>query len=180
MTVRTIPTSIEGLISLSTQCIAGVTALGALINIKQNDLAAITADHYDLVGPPGTDPATAGKRGVLNQKRLAFLAAQTARQVAIPAGRHYNERALDHLKGYLGRRWNPRWQAAGFANGSLALPRDPLPLLLQFRAYFSANPAHEHADNGVTAVQANARAVAIEQAVGAEAAAAVVRHDARI
>jgi hypothetical protein len=177
--VHQVPKPLEGVISVSAQCIIGANALAAELHIKQNDGPAIAAARYDLVGAPGTDPATAGKQGQLNQKRLAFLAAQTARQNAVAAGREYNERAIDTLKGYLGRRWNPRWQAAGFTGGSLAQPRDPLPMLLQFRAYFSANAAHENAANNVTAARANTLALDIEQKVNAEAVASVARDDAR-
>jgi hypothetical protein len=152
-----------------------VTDLADDLVIKQNDPDAVTTDYYDYVGAPGTDPATAGKRGQLNQKRLALIAAQAIRRNAIQAGRDYNARALDHLKGYLGRTWNPNWTAVGFTGGSLRLPHDPKPLLLKFRAYFSLNAAHELPANNVTAAQANTLALAIEAALLAEGAAVQAR-----
>jgi hypothetical protein len=82
---------------------------------------------------------------------------------------------VDHLKGYLGRSWNNRWVAAGFTSGSLQLPKDPKSLLLEFRAYFALNAAHESASNGVTAAQANTLAAAIDAALLAEAQANTAR-----
>jgi hypothetical protein len=177
--VHQVPRPLEGVISVSAQCIIGANALAAELDIKQNDGPAIAAARLDLVGAPGSDPATAGKQGQLNQKRLAFLSAQTARQIAVAAGREYNERAIDTLKGYLGRRWNPHCAAAGFTGGSLALPRNPLSLLLQFRAYFSVNATHENPANNVTAARAHTLPTALEQAVDAEAATGIARDDAR-
>jgi hypothetical protein len=163
------------LLSLSTQCVAGATALGAELDLQTNDALAVSTDQYDYVGAPGTDPATAGKRGQLNQKRQAVQAAQAARRNAINAARSYNERALDHLKSYLGRSWNNRWVAAGFTGGSLQLPYNPKSLLLEFRAYFALNAAHESPSNGATAAQANTLALAIDAAVLAEAQAVIAR-----
>jgi hypothetical protein len=175
MSVRVIPFAETPFVALSTQCVAGAIALGAELDLQTNDAASVSANHYDYVGAPGTDPATAGKRGQLNQKRQALQAAQAVRRNAINAGRSYNERAVDHLKGYLGRSWNNRWVGAGFTGGSLQLPKDPKSLLLEFRAYFALNTAHESASNGVTAAQANTLALAIDAAVLAEAQANTAR-----
>src|SRR5688572_10001265 len=117
--IRIIPQSSEGLIDLANQCHAGVIALAVELNLKQNDPLAFATDLYDLVGASGTDPETAGKQGALNISRRIFLAALTARKQAIEAGRAFNVRAVDHLKGYLGRHWNPQLQTAGFTGGSL-------------------------------------------------------------
>jgi hypothetical protein len=97
----------------------------------------------------------------------------------VVAGRKFNERAIDHLKSYLGRRWNVQWHAAGFTSGSLALPRDPLPLLLELRAYFSLNAEQEVASTGVTAAQADALAAAINQTIYDELMAGAARGEAR-
>src|SRR4030095_1655632 len=134
MSVRVIPFAETPFVALSTQCVAGATALGAELDLQTNNAATVSADQYDYVGAPGTDPAPAWKRGTLNQKRQALQVAQAIRRNAINAGRSYNERAVDHLKGYLGRSWNNRWVAAGFTSGSLQLPNDPKSLLLEFRA----------------------------------------------
>jgi hypothetical protein len=175
MTVRVLPNNEGGFVALTTQCVAGATALEAELDLKQNTAATVSADHYDYVGAPGTDPATAGKRGQLNQKRHAVQAAQAARRDAINAARKYNEHALDHLKSYLGRSWNNRWATAGFTNGSLRLPYDPRSLLLEFRAYFALNAVHQSPSNGVTATQANLLALAIDATVLAESQANTAR-----
>jgi hypothetical protein len=162
-------------VSVAGQCATAVTSLAAVLNVKQNDPDTVTTEYYDYVGQPGTDPLTAGKRGQLDQKRKALIAAQTIRRNATQAGRDYNARALDHLKGYLGRRWNPDWTGAGFTGGSLALPYDPKPLLLKFRAYFALNTTHELPATNVTAAQANTLMLAIEAALLAENAATQAR-----
>ena len=175
MTVQVVPRDRDGVVAVCAQSAAAVTALAVTLNIKQNDPIAFTTDYYDYVGAPGTDPATAGKRGQLNQKRQALIAAQATRRNALQAGRDFNARALDHLKGFLGRRWNTRWVAAGFTGGSLELPHNPVSLLLEFRAYFAMNTPHELAVNGVTAAQANTLALAIEAALLTEGVATQAR-----
>jgi len=97
----------------------------------------------------------------------------------VAAGRKFNERAIDHLKSYLGRRWNVRWHGASFTSGSLALPKDPLSLLLELRAYLSLNPEQEVASTGVTAAQADALAAAINQTIYDELMAGAARGEAR-
>jgi hypothetical protein len=169
------PKNRDGVVSLAGQCASAVTDLADELELKQNDLTAVTTDYYDYVGQPGSDPLTAGKRGQLDQKRQALIAAQTIRRNATQAGRDYNARALNHLKGYLGYKWNPRWTAVGFTGGSLALPYDPKPLLLKFRAYFALNATHQLAANGVTAAEANTLVLAIETAVLGDAAATQAR-----
>jgi hypothetical protein len=175
MTVQVVPKDETGFIALCAQCAGAVTAYAAILHIEQNDPVAFTTDYYDYVGLPGTDPATAGKRGQLNQKRLALLAAQAIRRNAIQAGRDFNARAIDHLKGYLGRSWNTHWVAAGFSEGTLRQPRNPVSLLLELRAYLAMNTAHELPANGVTATQANALELAITAAVLAEGDATTAR-----
>lgn len=178
MTIRIVPKDTESLIDLATQCHAGVLALAVELNLKQNDPLAFALDLYDLVGEPGADPETAGRQGALNISRRVFLAAQTARRLAFDAGRAFNARAVDHLKGYFGRRWNPLWQTAGFTGGSLIQPYQPLTRMLEFRAYFAANPAHESAGLNLTAAEANRLIVNLGAARDAEAAADIARSDA--
>lgn len=175
MTVQIVPKSIDGVVALSAPCATAVAAFAVTLNIKQNTPTAFTTDYYDFVGEPGTDPLTAGKRGQLNQMRQGLITARATRRNAIQAGRDFNARALDHLKGFLGRTWNPRWVAAGFTGGSLRLPYDPMSLLLEFRAYFAVNTPQELLTNAVTAAQANTLATAINTAVLAEGTATQAR-----
>lgn len=57
--------------------------------------------------------------------------------------RAFAAKAIGVLKNFLGSQWNSAWAAAGFSGGSLAIPDDPLPLLGELRAYFTAHPAQE-------------------------------------
>jgi len=175
MLVQITPRDETGVVALSARCASAVTAHAAALLIKQNDPDAVTTDYYDYVGAPGTDPATAGKRGQLNQKRLAVIVAQAIRRNAIQAGRDFNARAVDHLKGYLGRSWTTHWVAAGFSEGTLRQPGNPVSLLLELRAYLAVNTAHEVPANSVTAAQANTLALAIDAAELAEGKAAEAR-----
>jgi hypothetical protein len=160
-------------------CVDASRDLAAEVDLKQNPSPAIAANLYDYAGLPGTDPATAGKQGAFNQKRIAVTNAVDARRAAVQQGRDFNAKAVNHLKTFLGFRWNPRWQAVGFNNGSIALPYDPLPLLLKVRPYFIANAAHELASENITAAQANALSLAINAAFNAESTAAAARDRAR-
>jgi hypothetical protein len=152
-----------GVILLAAPALAGASAHGAVLNITHNDAPKISADYYDLVGQPGAG-LSAGKQGQLNQKRIAVTDAQSLRREKIAAGLLFCGNAVDHLKESLGRTWNPRWQAAGFTRGSLAMPTNPLPLLFDLRAYFLANAAQELPAKDLTAADADVLATAIENA----------------
>ncbi len=74
------------------------------------------------------------------------------------------------LKPRLGNQWNSQWQNAGFTHHSLAIPDNPLTLLQQLSAYFTANPSQEVANLtptiSATAAACSAAALAITQASG--------------
>jgi hypothetical protein len=163
MTTRTIPRAIEDLIQLAVRALAGLLGIGVTVDIQQNTAAKMSADLYDLTGEPGAGP-NAGKQGQLNLKRAAVTAAETARRTAIANGLKFCADGIDALKSHLGRRWNPQWQAVGFTQGSLRLPRHPLALLLQLRNYFRTHAAHEISAKEITAAKADALATAVEQA----------------
>jgi hypothetical protein len=177
--VYSIPRTIPGTKSLGSKCAAAAAEHEEEVGLKQNRASVIATEFYDLVGEPNTDAATAGKEAMLNQARHAELKAAQIRREAVAAGRKFNERAIDHLKAHLGRRWNPRWQGAGFTRGSLALPKDPFSLLLELRAYFSLNAEEEVASTGVTAARADELAAAISKAIMDELMAAAARGEAR-
>jgi hypothetical protein len=100
--------------------------------------------------------ASGGAQGALNEQRLVLVDARKSRDEAVSEARSFCANGIDGLKARLGRRWNMRWQAAGFTQGSLAIPRDPIRVLIDLRSYYAANPGHEHADLGLTAVRADA------------------------
>ena len=72
--------------------------------------------------------------------------------------------AVNLLKNYLGNQWNSQWQGAGFVNGSLAIPDDPVPLLGTLRAYFVAHPGHENSQLEISAADCAARLLAVSNA----------------
>jgi hypothetical protein len=179
MTTTHVPPSNDRLVVLGHLCVAAASDLADEVELKQNTSPAVSADLYDFVGQPGTDPATAGKQGAFNQARTAVTNAANARRVAVQAGREFNARAVNHLKLYLGRRWNPLWQSIGFTNGSIELPHDPMPLLLKLRPHFIANPSHELAAEQITAAKANTLAIAINVVFNAESVAVAARDSTR-
>jgi len=179
MTTTHVPQSNDDLVVLGHHCVAAASDLAAEVDLKQNTSPAIAANLYGFVGLPGTDPATAGKQGAFNQRRIEVTAAANLRRAAVQQGRDFNAKAVDHLRTYLGRRWNPRWQSIGFTNGSIALPNVPMPLLLKLRAHLIANPAHELTAEDISATEANTLAIAINAAFNAETAAVAARNNAR-
>jgi hypothetical protein len=179
-TVSFVPKPNDNLVVLANQIVPAAAELEVELDIKQNTSPVIAASLYDFVGLPGTDPATAGKQGAFNQSRIAVTNAAEARRVAVQQGREFNAKAVNHLKTYLGRRWNPLWQSVGFTNGSIALPRDPMPLLLKLRPHLIANPTHELASEQITAARANALTIAINAAFNTESTAVAARDNARI
>lgn len=121
MTVRIIPLGFDSTVALSATCRTALAALEVVLNIKQNNLAALTADHNDFIGSLGNEPAaiaTGGKQDALNEARKAVLSARIPRRAAVEAGRVFNGRAVDYLKGFLGRTWNPQWVVLGLTSGS--------------------------------------------------------------
>jgi hypothetical protein len=176
MTVRIVPFSQGGVVSLAEQALPALLA-NTVSNVTHNNAGAVATDLYDLVGQPGAG-LSAGKQGQLNLKRDAHNAAITARRDAIADANSFNGDAIDLLKRHLGRTWNPRWQAAGFTRGTLRLPSDPLPLLLELRGYFVTHPAHENPATQITAVKADALAAAINDAVHDESVARTARNTA--
>src|SRR5688572_3681781 len=172
-----VPLVREEIIALAIRALGGAQVLGVLLGLLRHTAAGISTDLYDLIGEPA--PGTnAGKQAALNAARAAVVAVRATRRNAIAAGRKFCADAIDNLKPHLGRSWSPSWVAAGFSTGSLALPRNPLPMLVELRAYFQAHADHEDIADGVTAAQADARVSAIQSAVQALDAAKSNRADA--
>jgi hypothetical protein len=177
MTVRYVPRDQDGVISLAQVVLPGLQSIGEIVGIAHNDASAVATDLYDLIGQPGAG-LSAGKQGQLNLKRDAYNAAINLRRAAVAAARKFNGDAIDLLKGHLGRTWNTRWQAAGFTRGTLRLPNDPLPLLVELRGYFVLHAAHENAATQITATRADALAAAVNDAVHDENVARTERNTA--
>jgi len=158
-----VPAGVDPVISLGTKTLAGALSVGDAVGLEQNPAAKIQLDLYDLSGDPAT-PLVPGKQAKYVAQKLAVKAANDAARAAVHNGREYCRLAIGVLKPTLGNRWNTQWNAAGFAVPSLAIPNDPVPMLIRFREYFNANPAREVAVLNVTAARAQLRVTEIQQA----------------
>jgi hypothetical protein len=174
MTINNIPKAINPTISLGVKALEGAINVGDEIDLSQNAAPKITVDLFDLIGDPAT-PAIPGKHARYTAQVVAVADAYAAVRVAVGAGREYCRLAIGVLKSVLGTRWNTQWQAAGFTTPSLALPDDPVPMLLGFREYFKANPAKEVAPINVTAARAQLLVDNIQDAGAAVASAKQLR-----
>lgn len=159
--------------------IGGAQEHGTSIDLKQNDAAALTLVHDALVGKPsgpgGVPAAVPGLKAVWNLAKEAKVTTSGALRSAKSNARTLAKACVNTLKPRLGDQWNNAWQAAGFTDGSLAIPDNPLTLLQQFRAYFEINPTHERSD---IAPGLHATAAACEGAADAIAAASTASNEA--
>jgi hypothetical protein len=179
MAQNRIPVSYDPLVELLVDAKGGLAQHGVAIDVKQNDLAAITTVYDALVGTPegpgGVPAAVPGLKALWNAAKEAKTATSGLFRSAKSDGRALAKACVNVLKPRLGDAWNNAWQAAGFTDGSLAIPENPMTLLQQFRAYFAAKPAHERPD---IAPGINATAAACEAAADAIADAATTSNDA--
>jgi hypothetical protein len=188
MKTNEIPRVLSRLLTLAGRSKGAVQALATTVGIVQNTAAKIGTEIVDLTGPAGAPPTPpTGKIGILNDARQQSTDAQAALRAVIEAGRQLAMQSIDVLRPILGRRWNSRWNAAGFSSGSLAVPRDPYRLLIDLREYFRRNSAHEVPAVGVTAAALDAQIVAIDaarrdvdRAQAAKTAALDARNDAQL
>jgi hypothetical protein len=163
---------------------SGARAHGTAISIKQNTAVEIERDKEYAFGKPqdplNPDPnAPIGKRAEYAQSRSRAADARVAFRGALEDGRAFCVEATDILKPHLGRRWNSKWQAAGFTGGSLRQATDPVPRLGLFRAYFRLHPEHENAPLDLTAAEADVLLAAIDSTQSLSDAAAVLEATAK-
>ncbi|MFA6289385.1 MAG: fibronectin type III domain-containing protein [Opitutaceae bacterium] len=159
-----IPQGYEALISLAEDAAGGAHQHGAAIALAQNTEDKIRADRAALAGDPDAVPPVKGAQEVYNEAKEGKTTAAGAEHDAEDAARELAMGAVGVLKKFLGRRWNSNWVQAGFRTGSLAIPRDPLPLLGDLRAYFAAHANQEVAVLEVTAAACAAQAEALSGA----------------
>jgi hypothetical protein len=177
MITNKIPTTIPEIVSLGVKALAGAQAYGDDVDLGQNTAPKIAADLYDLTGDPAT-PLVPGKQDLLNAARAAVTTAYANAGNAVKAGREYCRLGLALLKPTLGTRHNALWTNAGFLTPSLALPNDPVPMLMAFRQYFVANPTKENAPTNITAANAQTLLAAVQGTTLALATARDGRRDA--
>lgn len=159
-----IPDSPDALISLATEAADGAASEGAAIGLTQNTAAKILADLKAVTGDPAATPPLPGTRNAYNAAKAAKVAANSNRRTVENSARTFCTSAVGMLKNYLGAQWNSQWQEAGFINGSLAIPDDPVALLGTLRGYFTSHAAHENAPLGLTAANCTANINAVAEA----------------
>jgi hypothetical protein len=165
MASNAIPQSYDPLIELMEDAADGAATHGAAIGLEQNKENAIRRDLHALIGRPagpgGTPPSLPGLKALVNIARANKSAKTAALRVAQSNGRTLAMAAIGTLKPVLGTTWNSQWNAAGFTDGSLAVPANPMVKLQQLRAYYIANPAKEVPNvNGIACTAANCEALA--------------------
>lgn len=171
MADNSIPTTYDDIIQLLEDAADGAQAHGATIGLKQNDQAALRAELGALAGTPAgpgnVPPAVPGLKDKWNVAKAAKTAGTSGFNVAKQNGRALARACIGVLKPRLGNEWNSQWQTAGFTDGSLAVPDNPIALLQQIAAYFAAHPTHEVASLNATAAACTAAADAISTAATA-------------
>lgn len=171
MASNIIPRTYTRLVSLAEDAADGATTLGAAVGLAQNTAVKIRADLVALTGNATATPPTVGAQNLYDTAKATKTATAATQRAAEKAARTLVASAVDVLKHYLGRQWSGAWAAAGFTEGSLAVPADPLPVLGKLRAYFSAHTPQENAGLGVTAATLTAQATALSDARSANNAA---------
>jgi hypothetical protein len=171
MADNSIPDSYDQLIQLLEDAADGAHTHGATIGLKQNDEPALRAVLTPLVGTPAgpgnVPPAVPGLKDKWNTAKAAKTSGTGGFSAAKQNGRALARACIGVLKPRLGDQWNNQWQTAGFTDGSLAIPENPLALLQQISSYFATNPTHEVASLNATAAACTAASDSISTAASA-------------
>src|SRR5262245_23938508 len=117
---NTIPQNLDPLEISANHAETGARNHGVAVDLKHNLAADIQRDKETVFGrrqdPLNPDPAAPiGKRAEYAQARAQSADARTGLRVALGDGHDYCANATDILRPRLGRRWNPKWHAAGFS-----------------------------------------------------------------
>jgi hypothetical protein len=171
MADNSIPRNYDDIVQMLEDAADGANAHGAAIGLKQNDEAALRAALTALTGSPagpgGVPAAVPGSKDKWNIAKAGKTTATGAFSTAKFKGRAVARTCIGVLKPRLGDQWNNQWQTAGFTDGSLAVPENPLPMLQQLSSYFAANPSHEVGNLKATATQCTSSAELISDAASA-------------
>lgn len=149
---------LTSLLRLARKSIAGLTELGATLDITHTTVAQLTGLYDDL--DARQNAYTAAKAGKL--EATATLA--TARAAADA----FIEKTRDFLKPRFGAVWTEAWPQVGFVGPSLSMPlqdEERAATVQAMKTYFTAHPTHEGAQYGITALAAESVRDAFEAAV---------------
>ncbi len=149
----------DGIVEHLEDAADGAQTFEVEVGLKQNKQSNLRANLEALrgrpAGPGGVPAEVPGAKTNWNIAKAAKTAATAALRTAVSNARKLVTACINSLKPVLGNQWNSAWNAAGFTDGSLAVPDNPLTLLQQFRGYYVANPAREVANmNGQTCTAA--------------------------
>jgi len=169
-----IPRNYNQIVHLARNALAGAREEGESVGLVHNPAPKIEADFHFLTGNPVT-PAIPGAQAQLGAHLVILKDAYQERREAVKNGREFCQLAIALLKPALGKTWNTAWQAAGFTQSSLAVPREPIAMLTNLRAFLGTNPALENPLAQITATHAETLAAAIDQATVSIAAARDLR-----
>ena len=152
------PKSYDPIIQHLEDAADGAHTYGAAVGLTHNDETHIRADLNALIGTPagpgGVPPAVPGLKTLWNRSQANKTAKTAALRIACSNARLFARTCLRTLMPVLGESWNSQWNTAGFTGGSLAVPDNPLTLLLQLRDYYGLNPARETTVQGVACTAA--------------------------
>ena len=158
------PSSYSPLIEHLENAAEGAKIHGQAIGLVHNTEAKIRADLEALIGKPagsnGVPPAVPGLKALWNAAQAEKINQAAKLRKTCTDARIYVRTCIRSLFPILGESWNPAWNAAGFIGGSLAVPTNPRPLLLQLRAYYANNPGNESTVQLVKCDAATCEAVA--------------------
>jgi hypothetical protein len=161
-----IPQGYNQLIQLAEDAADGAHTHGAAIGLVHVTEAIIRSALASMIGTPagpgGVPPAAPGLKALWDAAKANKSARTAALRTAQSNGRFLARMCVRTLQPILGETWNAAWNAAGFVNGSLAIPVNPLPVLQQLRAYYGANPAREMSDYAGIACTAAACETAVQ------------------
>jgi hypothetical protein len=187
MATQSIPQSYELLVQLFEEAANGTREHGAAVGLKQNTVAEIRPELEAIIGRPAgpgdNPPSLLGLKAEWNAAKADKAEAAGALRLAKDHGRTIATACVNTLKVRFGNRWSSKWESAGFSGGTLELPDNPLTVLHQLRAYFTANPDHEVPNLGldihVTAAACQTAAEAISDAVQGVNRSTVAANDAK-
>ena len=158
MATNQLPVNRDMLITFATVVANGLQAEEARIGVKQNTVAAIRADL--------SAAAEAGK--TFNLLKDANVRLKRALAAVDERVKMFIVTAKDILVPLIGRPWSSLWQATGFPDQSVRVPRNMMARLVLVKnlgTYFQANPDKQGAHLNITHDQAIELALSLHNAI---------------